>query len=947
MKHRYRIFFLALLFCAFSSAASAIGHTVTINVTNNSFCFNSCNGSANAVVSGGVGPFAYAWTPSAAPVANVSGLCPGNYTVTVTDQSDMSIATATCVIVSPPMMSGTFSNVVNATCNMNNGSATFIAWGGVAPYTYNWVPCCGTSAQLSNASSGTYTIMVTDANGCTLSASVVIANATGPAISTVNVSAPTICAGQSTTLTPVFTGGTGPFTYSWSNPGNSLNNPTFPAPTASPTVTTTYTVTITDANGCADNSVVTVNVNPAVTGNITFTDPTCNQSNGSATVNITQAANPFSIAWSNGPSTAVNSNLPAGSYSVLVTDNNGCTLSLSQGLSNVGGPTVGTSATSAGCTNSSNGTATAIPSGIAPFTYLWSDGQTTATAVNLAGGNYMVTVTDAIGCATTVSTTVNTLSGNLYMYAAWGGPSNCGQPSGWTYSYVQGGTTPYSYAWSSGATTPGDTGLLGGSYSLTVTDANGCSSSGSVIVPSVCVNVVSGRVYYDFNNDGTFNSGDIPVAGTGILISPNNYYISTNASGEYYQTLPFSGTFDLSLVTLNPNFVITSPASGINQVNFASVGDTALDVDFVLMAPVQFQDLTLSLASGAARPGFTQTYAITCYNAGTTIESDTIWFRHDSILTLISSTPAFTNYTYPEGYWVYSGLVPGQYIYKTVVLQVPTIPNGGYIGRQLISNARIESTATDSTPTNNGDDEVDFITASLDPNAKECWSPTMNTSGEIWPSDLELDYTIHFQNCGNDTAFFIIVVDTLPAELDITTFEPGAASHPYTWSIDGHNDTNIVTFTFMNILLPDSNVNEAASHGFVQFEINRFPNLPIGTMIVNKADNYFDFNPPVPTNYNVVTISDPLVVSEPEMNNMVVYPNPAQYSVNIALASGMEGHNATITLCDITGRIVKTIQTNGAINIVIPTSDCAAGVYNVVVTCADRETLTEQLFIAK
>lgn len=945
MKYFYRTLFLTVLFCAFVYRAGAAGHTVSIS-TIGATCFNSCNGSASASVSGGVGPFAYSWAPSGATTAAINGLCPGSYTITVTDQSDMSTATASCTITSPPMMSGTFSNINNATCSMNNGSATFNVIGGTAPYTYSWFPCCGFGPTLNNVTAGTYTITVTDSNGCTFTATVTIGNSSGPAISTITVASPTICAGQSTTLTPVFSGGTGPYTYNWTNPGNSLNNPTIYSPTASPTVTTSYTLTITDVNGCQANSVVTVYVNPAVIGNITYVDPTCNQSNGSVTVNVTQAANPYSISWSNGPTTAVNSNLPAGSYSVLVTDNNGCALSLAQGLSNVGGPTVTTSTTSAGCTNANNGTATAIPSGVAPFSYLWSNAQTGATATNLAGGNYMVTVTDGIGCATTANAQVNTISGNLYMYAAWGGPSNCSQPSGWTYSVVQGGAQPYAYTWSSGATTPGDSGLVSGTYTLTVTDANGCTSTGSVTVPAVCVNVMQGRVYYDVNTDGIFNAGDIPIAGSGVLINPIGYYATTNVNGEYFRTIPSSGAYDLTLPALNQNFVIATPASGMHQVSFASVGDTVSNLDFVLTAPVQFQDLVLSLASGLARPGFQQMYSINCLNAGTTVESDTIWFKHDSILTLISAVPAFDGYAHPEGYWLYNNMVPGQTITKFIYLQVPTIPNGGYIGRQLIANARIERTATDSTPTNNGDDEFDIITASSDPNLKECWSPTMNSFGDIWPTDIELDYTIHFQNCGNDTAFFIIVVDTLPAELDITTFEPGAGSHPYTWSIDGHNDTNIVTFTFMNILLPDSNVNEAASHGYVQFTVDRFPNLPIGTTIVNNADNYFDFNAPVPTNYDTVTVTDPLSTVVPAYSNVVIYPNPAQDNVNIRLGDEFAGSNTVVTLRDIAGREISSMNSNGSTTLSMNTENCAPGLYFITIESVAHETSTQQLLLS-
>jgi hypothetical protein len=376
------------------------------------------------------------------------------------------------------------------------------------------------------------------------------------------------------------------------------------------------------------------------------------------------------------------------------------------------------------------------------------------------------------------------------------------------------------------------------------------------------------------------------------------------------------------------------------------MGDTANNIDFALTAPVLFQDLYLSMGSGMARPGFTQFYAINCQNRGTTIVSDTIWYRHDSILSLVGASPPFDGYSYPTGYWLFNNFAPGQYLYKSVTMQVPTIPNGGYLGRQLISNALIEPTATDSTSSDNGDDEVDIITGSYDPNLKESYSPTMNEFGDIWPTDLELDYTIHFQNTGTDTAFTVVVVDTLPAELDITTFRMGASSHPCTYTINGYNGINEVKFTFMNILLPDSNINEPASHGFCQFTIDRFPNLPIGTQIMNEANNYFDFNPAIVTNMDTVTITNPLSTTEISNASVFVYPNPAQDAVNILLSDEFAGSNSTVTLRDITGRAISASQTNGATQFVIDIENGSPGMYFITIESADHEVITQRLIIS-
>lgn len=946
MKQHYKNFLLAIAFCLTTGYAFATGHT--LNLTGmNCWCFNSCTGQASVTVTGGTGPFSYLWTPGNLTTATINNLCAGTYSVVVTDQADGSTASGTITITQPTQLTLSLQSVVNSFCNQNNGSISVIASGGTPPYTYSWAPCCGFGNTLSNASAGTYTCTVTDSNGCTAVIAATISNQPGPTSLTASAAPATICSGGSSVLTPTVVGGSAPYSYLWTNPGNSLNSTTIASPTATPTVTTTYTVMVSDANGCQLSNVVTVFVNQAVAANISSTDPTCNQSNGSLTVNVTQAAPPYTILWSNTQTTPTISNLSAGLYSVTVTDNNGCTLNLSQGLNNVGGPTLSTSSTSTGCTNGNNGTATVTPSGVAPFTYLWNTtpAQTSATATGLTSGNYMVSVTDAIGCVTTASETVSALAGNLYMYAMQTAAANCSTSTGSATTYVQGGTAPYSYAWSTGATTPGITTAPGGLYTVTVSDANGCSSSGFAYITAYCANYLQGRAYLDVNQDGIYNAGDYPLQGAIVNANPWYYIASTQGNGEYSRWIAVSDTFDITITNPSPYYQLASPASGHNTVIFPGLNDTAT-ADFVFTVQSPVQDLYLSLASGPARPGFLQQYTIQCQNRGSVTVSDTIWFLHDSILTLNNAVPAFDGYTYPEGYWTFSNLVPGGTISKTIWMQVPTIPNGGYIGRILHANARIEPTSTDTTPTDNGDDEVDIITASCDPNAKESWSPTMNSTGDIWPADLELDYTIHFQNCGNDTAFFIIVVDTLPAELDVTTFEPGAGSHPYTWSIAGQNDTNIVTFTFMNILLPDSNVNEAASHGYVQFTIERYANLPIATTIVNNADNYFDFNPPVPTNYNVVTISDPLTVATHGTSSAVIYPNPAQDRVNIQLNGDFAGDNATITLRDISGREIASANSNGNSTVVLDTQGCSSGMYFITITSADHETITEQIIIS-
>ncbi|MBL7956474.1 MAG: DUF11 domain-containing protein, partial [Flavobacteriales bacterium] len=171
------------------------------------------------------------------------------------------------------------------------------------------------------------------------------------------------------------------------------------------------------------------------------------------------------------------------------------------------------------------------------------------------------------------------------------------------------------------------------------------------------------------------------------------------------------------------------------------------------------------------------------------------------------------------------------------------------------------------------------ITAAVDPNDKTVRTSSGTSATQYFiGTDAWLDYTVRFQNTGTDTAFTVVVVDTLPAAVDPLSFEPGAASHPFDVAMGGDG---IVTFAFPNILLPDSNVNEPASHGLIGFRVKLDqPELP-GTVVSNAADIFFDFNPPIRTNDAVVITEISTDVGEAGADAWVLAPNPAEDHVRI------------------------------------------------------------------
>ena len=179
------------------------------------------------------------------------------------------------------------------------------------------------------------------------------------------------------------------------------------------------------------------------------------------------------------------------------------------------------------------------------------------------------------------------------------------------------------------------------------------------------------------------------------------------------------------------------------------------------------------------------------------------------------------------------------------------------------------------------------VVGSWDPNDKSA-SPTGWKDEHFIDRTTDLEYHIRFQNTGTDTAFKVVIVDTLSEHLDPTTLRVGASSHPYSYDLTGNG---VVRFIFDPIILPDSNVNEAASHGFVKFRISQQANLPIGTVIYNDAAIYFDQNPPVITNEIFHTIGEEqwvkVISSSKEVFvphvNFEVFPNPATHYLNVQL----------------------------------------------------------------
>jgi uncharacterized repeat protein (TIGR01451 family) len=274
--------------------------------------------------------------------------------------------------------------------------------------------------------------------------------------------------------------------------------------------------------------------------------------------------------------------------------------------------------------------------------------------------------------------------------------------------------------------------------------------------------------------------------------------------------------------------------------------------------------------------------------------------------------------------------------YYLVAAQDPTLPVilGNPIATAVVEGCvgEVNEGAFSQFPANDGEPWISIdchpIVASFDPNDKTAF-PSGWTEDHLIEVGTDLEYLIRFQNTGTDTAFKVVIVDTLSQFLDPSTIRPGAGSHPFTYSLTGQG---VAIFTFDNILLPDSTTNEAASHGFVKFSISQKPGNEIGTRIENTAYIYFDYNSAVQTNTVFHTIGEPWVqvvsgsleVSELGVQ-VAVFPNPFYETATVEL-DGWQGRGGTFVLFDMNGRAVLQKEFIGE-KITLERGEIPAGIY--------------------
>ncbi len=412
-------------------------------------------------------------------------------------------------------------------------------------------------------------------------------------------------------------------------------------------------------------------------------------------------------------------------------------------------------------------------------------------------------------------------------------------------------------------------------------------------------NLINGKVFTDINLDTAYTTGENTIDGLKITESTTGRISFTNFSGNYSLAIFDTGQYHISPATNIPYY---NPNPLVHTANFTGILQTDSLNDFAYQPAGNFDDLCMNISPlGAFRPGFNGNFMLNYKNVGTTTQNPTIVFHlYPNVSFVSASVPPSA--VYPDSVvWNQVNFTPFQQrqILVTVNLS-PSLPSGSILN----SYAQIRPIDNDFNPScNNATWEV-TVTGSFDPNDILVDQDTLFST--VFPNPPYLEYLIRFQNTGTDTAFTVKILNPIDTfKLDLNTLEFVATSHPMDMRFIYHERN--MEFLFNNIFLPDSNVNEPASHGFIRYRIKPKSNLQPGDTIKNFAAIYFDFNEPVITNAVETKIVTPTGINYVEKNTEIkLYPNPATNELFVEIV-GPAGKSIIVDLFNLYGQKTRAL----------------------------------------
>ena len=579
--------------------------TASVTSSINISCFGGSNGSFTVTPVGGTGPL-YTYTLSSPLQTNgtgqFSGLPAGPYNITVKDQAGC-VTTTSVTLTQPPVLTLTATPIAAKCFGTATGTINLVGAGGTPTYSYNLNGgAYQTSSTFANQFAAIYSMGIKDANGCTATQTVQITQPTalGISVSTQNAN----CTAANGVASATVTGGTGVITYTWTGGGGA-------AATSNSVVAGTYTVTATDANGCVISSPAVVGLTPGGTATVVATSSiTCNGlCNGNITVGMIGGAAPFTYSWSPSGGTGPNAaNLCPGTYSCEITDFYGCKSTTSGTIIQPPALTAIMNSNNVKCFGTATGTVSAAGTGgTAPYTYMWTSPitNTASTVPNVGIGNYFCTITDANSCSITQSIAVTqptSLTITSTVTAA-----NCNLANGCATITISGGSSPYTQTWSNGATTTTICGVVAGTYTISVQDANNCTQILAVTIPNLSGPTLTISSFTNVSCFGGSNGGATATAAGGT----GTYLYSWNSG----PTNPVATNLIAGVYTAS----VTDQAGCVASASVNITQPTALTVNIVPTQPKCFGALNGGGAASATggTPSYTYAWTSTGGNAST------------------------------------------------------------------------------------------------------------------------------------------------------------------------------------------------------------------------------------------------------------------------------------------------------------------------------------------
>lgn len=431
---------------------------------------------------------------------------------------------------------------------------------------------------------------------------------------------------------------------------------------------------------------------------------------------------------------------------------------------------------------------------------------------------------------------------------------------------------------------------------------------------------VSGVVYDDTNGNCQFDPGENTLSGARLIVYPDEIWTATNEAGVFCLKLPLG---DYTVKSDAPEYWTSECAIAL-PISVTQVGQTITDLNFGKEPETIGPDLHIEFSAAAQRRGFTNLAMISYGNSGT--EPDYNRWVELKMPDNIYLTEASIPWDQQIGniyLWQFDTINPGE---NGNIILMDSVGLELSVGDSVLFHANI-TTFQDLENNNDVSNVVEVIVGAIDPNDIQVSPKGFGTEGFISKSDT-LQYRIRFQNVGSYAAQNVFITDSLPAELDPSSVHIESMSHEGNWWIED----NVIYWKFLNINLPDSNANEAESHGFVIFNVVPAADVDPGIEIENEASIEFDFESPVETNTTLNTIK---YLSTEEDNRLEIYPNPMRSNASFRLARNREifDDNVAITsyqMYDYTGKPVNSAQGLNEYKVDLERTGLGSGTYVII-----------------